>query len=148
MRIHRSVRDDAPKPSRRALLGFAGTGIAAAGVAASVGIGHAQRSSATAADRATAATAEAAEAAAAAAEPALPIPQVDEIARMGPHGCEGMAFDAEGRLFMSNTQGTEILLIGQDGQVSEWTTELQAPNGHKVRGDGTHLVAQMGPPGA
>ncbi|MFH8241027.1 SMP-30/gluconolactonase/LRE family protein [Streptomyces sp. NPDC018321] len=81
--------------------------------------------------------------------PALPVPQVAEIARMGPIGCEGIVFDRAGRLFMSDTLGTDILSIRPDGSSEVWSRGLTgAPNGHKVLPDGTHLVAQMGPPGA
>jgi gluconolactonase len=81
--------------------------------------------------------------------PALPVPHVTEIARMGPIGCEGIVFDHSGRLFMSDTLGTEILQIGPDGSARVWSRGLRgAPNGHKVLPDGTHLVAQMGPPAA
>ncbi|MEU1055480.1 SMP-30/gluconolactonase/LRE family protein [Streptomyces sp. NPDC005876] len=81
--------------------------------------------------------------------PALPVPRVTEIARMGPIGCEGIVFDHSGRLFMSDTLGTEILSIRPDGSAEPWSRGLTgAPNGHKVLPDGTHLVAQMGPPAA
>ncbi|MFD7132054.1 SMP-30/gluconolactonase/LRE family protein [Streptomyces sp. NPDC059894] len=81
--------------------------------------------------------------------PALPVPHVTETARMGPIGCEGIVFDRSGRLFMSDTLGTGILEIGRDGSTRVWSRGLTgAPNGHKVLPDGTHLVAQMGPPGA
>ncbi|MDT0317345.1 SMP-30/gluconolactonase/LRE family protein [Streptomyces millisiae] len=143
MRSARAREDQGPSPSRRSLLGAsAGLG-ALLGVASPLGAGQSWAAGRPAGERAASPLDDDR-----AAGPLLPVPRVDELARMGPHGCEGMVFDAAGRLFMSNTQGTEILLIGMDGAVTEWTRAVRAPNGHKVLADGTHLVAQMGPPGA
>lgn len=125
------------RPSRRALLTGGGAGLAALGVSA---LGTGQAAAAAPAQAGGTPPGEG---------PWLPVPEVTEIARLGEHGCEGLVFDAEGRMFMSNTQGSEIFEIAQDGTWREWTSgELVSPNGHRVLPDGTHVVVQMGPPAA
>lgn len=52
---------------------------------------------------------------------------------------EGVAFDAAGNIFMSDTQHGVVYKIAPDGTKSEWATG-GAPNGHKLLADGTHLV--------
>jgi len=53
------------------------------------------------------------------------------------HYCEGVVFDREGKGYIS--QGTQIVQFTLDGKSKVWA-ETPAPNGHKILGDGTHLV--------
>lgn len=83
--------------------------------------------------------------------PALPRADFEIYLSLPPIGSEGLVEDGSGHLFVSNTRGTEIFRITQQGDaplVTTWATGLQAPNGHKITSDGSHVVAQMGPPGA
>lgn len=58
-----------------------------------------------------------------------------------PHYCEGVVFDYDGYLYVSDTQGKTIYRLkpGANAKPEKWA-ETPAPNGHKVLADGTHLV--------
>ncbi len=51
--------------------------------------------------------------------------------------CEGVVFDHKGFVYISH--GRQISRVGPDRVPARWA-ETQAPNGHKILGDGTHLV--------
>jgi gluconolactonase len=52
---------------------------------------------------------------------------------------EGIVFDADGDAYVSEILRGVITKIESDSDTSIWVT-LQAPNGHKILDDGTHLV--------
>ena len=52
---------------------------------------------------------------------------------------EGVVFDRAGNAYISDTINGAIHRVTPDGRASVWAT-TGAPNGHKVLGDGTHLV--------
>lgn len=54
-----------------------------------------------------------------------------------PAYCEGVVFDHEGNGYVS--WGKSITKFSLDGKNSVWA-ETEAPNGHKILADGTHLV--------
>ena len=74
---------------------------------------------------------------------ALPIPQVEIFARTPSFG-EGVVFNARGELFVSDAFQNRVLRIAEDGQTRIWSEEVRMPNGHKVLGDGTHVVMEGG----
>lgn len=58
-----------------------------------------------------------------------------------PGYCEGIVFDQQGNGYISDTQhGTIYKIILPEGKTELWAT-TQAPNGHKILPNGTHLVA-------
>lgn len=59
-----------------------------------------------------------------------------EVARL-PTYTEGVVVDHEGNLYVSHAD--RISRVTPDGRVGEWGT-TPSPNGHKILGDGTHLV--------
>src|SRR6266702_1802285 len=54
-----------------------------------------------------------------------------------PNYCEGVVFDHDGNGYISH--GKVITKFTPDGKHAIWA-QLRAPNGHKILGDGTHLV--------
>jgi gluconolactonase len=60
-----------------------------------------------------------------------------------PGYCEGIVFDRAGAAYVSDTQHGKIYRIGADGTPVVWAT-TEAPNGHKILADGTHLVCDKG----
>ncbi len=73
------------------------------------------------------------------------LPTADEVKPVKiaevPGYCEGIVFDRQGNGYISDTQhGTVYKIILPEGKVELWAT-TQAPNGHKILPDGTHLLA-------
>jgi gluconolactonase len=62
---------------------------------------------------------------------------IAELVCKVPSYCEGVVFDHSGFKYISH--GKYISRVGPDGVPSRWA-ETKAPNGHKILGDGTHLV--------
>lgn len=60
-----------------------------------------------------------------------------------PGYCEGIVFDRAGLAYVSDTQHGTIYTITADGKTTLWA-RTPAPNGHKILGDGTHLVCDKG----
>ena len=60
-----------------------------------------------------------------------------EVVRTGDFS-EGVVVDHDGNLYFSH--GKIITRATPDGRAATWA-ELTEPNGHKVLGDGTHLVS-------
>src|SRR5215204_613091 len=56
-----------------------------------------------------------------------------------PGYCEGIVFDKAGIGYVSDTQHGTIYSVTVQGKATLWATTT-APNGHKILGDGTHLV--------
>ncbi len=52
---------------------------------------------------------------------------------------EGVVFDRAGSAYISDTINGAIHRVTPDGRESVWA-KIGAPNGHKILGDGTHLV--------
>ncbi|HKQ51072.1 MAG TPA: SMP-30/gluconolactonase/LRE family protein [Pyrinomonadaceae bacterium] len=52
---------------------------------------------------------------------------------------EGVVFDRAGNAYISDTMNGAIHRVTPDGRESVWA-KTGAPNGHKILGDGTHLV--------
>lgn len=52
---------------------------------------------------------------------------------------EGVVFDRAGNAYISDTNNGTIHRVTPDGRASVWA-KTGAPNGHKILGDGTHLV--------
>jgi len=52
---------------------------------------------------------------------------------------EGVVFDRAGNAYISDTINGAVHRVKPDGRASVWA-RLGSPNGHKVEGDGTHLV--------
>jgi len=52
---------------------------------------------------------------------------------------EGVVFDAEGAVYLSDVYQGVIYRVGREGEAKVWAT-TGAPNGHKILPDGTHLV--------
>src|SRR5262245_9987448 len=63
--------------------------------------------------------------------------KIDEVVRV-PSYCEGIVFDDDGNGYVSH--GKFVTKVTPDGKKSEWLNSGGAPNGHKILGDGTHLV--------
>lgn len=53
---------------------------------------------------------------------------------------EGIVFDSVGNLYFSQTKAGTITVMAPDGQVRIWA-EVAGANGHKIDGEGTHIVA-------
>lgn len=60
-----------------------------------------------------------------------------------PGYCEGIVFDRAGDAYVSDTPHGSIYKIGRDNTPVLWA-KMAAPNGHKILGDGTHLVCDRG----
>jgi gluconolactonase len=60
-----------------------------------------------------------------------------------PGYCEGIVFDRAGQAYVSDTQHGTIYKVSPDGKTALWAS-TPAPNGHKILGDGTHLVCDKG----
>ena len=75
----------------------------------------------------------------------LPIPEIAVIAQLPRFG-EGVVFDAEGQLYVSDPFANAVLRISEAGEPEVWA-EVQMPNGHKVLPDGTHVVLEQGEDG-
>jgi gluconolactonase len=60
-----------------------------------------------------------------------------------PSYCEGVVVDHAGHVYYSVCGGKAVMRLGPDGKVTKWA-EIDGPNGHKVLGDGTHLVCAAG----
>ncbi len=80
-------------------------------------------------------------------EPALssPAPSAVVVHAEIPSFGEGVAFDQQGRLFLSLPFAGQVLLVSPDGEFSVWSTSMVTPNGHKVLSDGRHVVMDRGP---
>jgi len=57
-----------------------------------------------------------------------------------PGYCEGIVFDRAGAAYVSDTQHGIIYKIAPGGEPAVWA-RTDAPNGHRILPDGTHLVA-------
>lgn len=73
----------------------------------------------------------------------LPVPEVTLFARTPSFG-EGLVFDANGTLFVSDAFQSQLLRIARDGTVSVWSEEVRMPNGHKILPDGSHVIMEGG----
>lgn len=60
-----------------------------------------------------------------------------------PGYCEGIVFDRAGQAYISDTNHGTIYRVSPEGTATEWA-KTPAPNGHKIRADGTHLVCDKG----
>src|SRR5205823_2955537 len=56
-----------------------------------------------------------------------------------PGYCEGIVFDRAGIGYISDTQHGTIYAVTPEGRTSIWA-KTDAPNGHKVLADGSHLI--------
>ncbi|HEX3151392.1 MAG TPA: SMP-30/gluconolactonase/LRE family protein [Gemmataceae bacterium] len=63
--------------------------------------------------------------------------KIEEVVRV-PSYCEGIVFDRDGNGYVSH--GKFVTKVTPDGKKSEWLNSGGAPNGHKILGDGTHLI--------
>jgi gluconolactonase len=63
--------------------------------------------------------------------------KIEEVARV-PSYCEGIVFDRDGNGYVSH--GKFVTKVTPDGKKSQWLDSGGAPNGHKILGDGTHLI--------
>ena len=72
----------------------------------------------------------------------LPVPQIAVVARLPRFG-EGVVFDRDGRLYVSDSFDNAILRISETGEATVWA-RVNTPNGHKVLPDGTHVVIEQG----
>lgn len=72
----------------------------------------------------------------------LPVPQIQVVAQLPRFG-EGVVFDRQGQLFVSDPFVNKIQQVLPDGQIREWANANMA-NGHKVLADGTHVVMEQG----
>ncbi len=63
--------------------------------------------------------------------------KIEEVVRV-PSYCEGIVFDRAGNGYVSH--GKFVTKVTPDGKKSQWLDSGGAPNGHKILGDGTHLV--------
>ena len=52
---------------------------------------------------------------------------------------EGVVFDADGRMFASDPFNDRVIVFDDAGGFATWA-KVSQPNGHKVLGDGTHVV--------
>ncbi len=67
-------------------------------------------------------------------------PRPIEIARV-PSYCEGIVFDHGGNAYISHGRHiTQVVFAGNSTTSTSIWAETGAPNGHKILGDGTHLV--------
>ncbi|GGH42101.1 gluconolactonase [Cribrihabitans marinus] len=73
----------------------------------------------------------------------LPVPDVSLFASTPSFG-EGLVFDANGTLFVSDAVQSQLLRITRDGAVSVWSEEVRMPNGHKILPDGSHVIMEGG----
>lgn len=60
-----------------------------------------------------------------------------------PGYCEGIVFDRAGIGYVSDTQHGTIYTVTPDGRTAVWA-KTDAPNGHKILANGTHLVCDKG----
>lgn len=60
-----------------------------------------------------------------------------------PAYCEGVVFDRAGQAYVSVTRDGTIYRVSPDGSATVWA-KTEAPNGHKILSDGTHLVCDKG----
>ena len=60
-----------------------------------------------------------------------------------PGYCEGIVFDRAGIGYVSDTQHGTIYTVTTDGRTAVWA-KTDAPNGHKILANGTHLVCDTG----
>ncbi len=77
--------------------------------------------------------------------PKLQPPSTVSVYAETPSFGEGVVFDQQGRLFVSQPFTGQVLLIEPDGSSSVWTDAIVTPNGHKVLPDGRHVVMDRGP---
>jgi gluconolactonase len=56
-----------------------------------------------------------------------------------PHFCEGIAFDAAGRFYVSDLEEGTIYRVTDERRITPWA-RTGRPNGHKILPDGTHLI--------
>lgn len=73
----------------------------------------------------------------------LPVPSIAVFARLPRFG-EGVVFDHEGRLYVSDPFDNAILRLTETGETEVWSRAVNFPNGHKVLPDGTHIVMAQG----
>jgi gluconolactonase len=73
----------------------------------------------------------------AAAPPPADAVKIEEVVRV-PSYCEGIVFDHDGNGYVSH--GKFVTKVTPEGKKSPWLDSGGAPNGHKILGDGTHLV--------
>lgn len=66
-------------------------------------------------------------------------PQTAEHLAVFPTYTEGVAFDGEGNVFVSETYSDTVSRITAEGEVSAWA-KTGGPNGHKVLANGHHLL--------
>ncbi len=69
--------------------------------------------------------------------PKVDVVKIEEIVRV-PSYCEGIVFDHAGNGYVSH--GKFVTKVTPDGKKSQWLDSGGAPNGHKILGDGTHLI--------
>lgn len=75
----------------------------------------------------------------------LPAPEITVVSQLPRFG-EGVVFDGDGRLYVSDPSGNAVLRIAESGEPEVWA-EVRMPNGHKVLPDGTHVVLEQGEEG-
>jgi gluconolactonase len=63
--------------------------------------------------------------------------KIEEVVRV-PSYCEGIVFDRDGNGYVSH--GKFVSKITPDGKKSQWLDSGGSPNGHRILGDGTHLL--------
>ena len=56
-----------------------------------------------------------------------------------PGYCEGIVFDRAGIGYISDTQHGTVYAVTPEGRTSIWA-KTDAPNGHKILADGSHLI--------
>lgn len=69
--------------------------------------------------------------------PAADAVKIEEVVRV-PSYCEGIVFDHAGDGYISH--GKFVTKVTPDGKKAQWLDTGGAPNGHKIRADGTHLI--------
>ena len=55
---------------------------------------------------------------------------------------EGIVFSSDGTAYVSDVTGGSVYRFSPDSEPETWAT-AGAPNGHKILGDGTHVIAEM-----
>lgn len=71
----------------------------------------------------------------------LPVPQIETVVELPRFG-EGVVFDRQGRLFISDAFNNVVWLISETGEAQVWAN-VSLPNGHKVLADGIHVVMEQ-----
>ncbi len=73
----------------------------------------------------------------------MPVPDFSLFTRTANFG-EGLVFDRDGRLFLSDAFNNQVLSVDRSGEVTVWSDVVQMPNGHKILPGGTHIVMEGG----